>query len=292
MGRWSRLTCCTGLLAVSGCAIPSYFTSPGTERVTTTNAAPAVTPMVSTAKTKDTDLPPDQASKLCMATAEELEKNGHYDQAINQYELALKHQPRSVGVGRKLAGCYAKQGQYDQAIGQYQKELVVTPKDADLLNDLGYTYYEKEDFTNAEKYLNQALVAKPGYQRAYGNLGLVLGRQQKWRDCLEAFKKAGNPATAQANLAAMYLTAGKSEDAKRCCNIALGLDPSLKTAKELLAKIESLPAEDGKAILQAEARLSQDSGASSGKEQATAVQLQRPVRSTRHQEPLEFRPVK
>ncbi len=86
-----------------------------------------------------------------MATAEELEKNGHYDQAVNQYELALKHDPRTTGVGRKLAACYARQGQFDKSIAQYQKELAASPKDADLLNDLGYTFYEKEDYENAGK---------------------------------------------------------------------------------------------------------------------------------------------
>lgn len=295
MGRWSRLTWCAGILVATGCATPTLTPGNLTERSSTESMSHTMAPMVTSSKSKDPDLPADQSAKLCMATAEELEKNGHYDQAVNQYELALKHEPRTPGIGRKLAACYARQGQYDKSIAQYQKELAVSPKDADLLNDLGYTFYEKEDYENAEKYLRQAIAARQNYQRAHGNLGLVLGKQMKWKECLEAFKKAGTPATAQANLAAMYMAANRPDDARRCCNIALGLDPSLKTAKELMTKLDSMTKDEGKSIQQAEARLSQESTTNAtpaASEMANAIQLQKPVRTSRPQEPLEFRPVK
>ena len=307
MGRWSHLLGLLGFAAITGCAAPSLNHSSLSTPSMGDRVIPEITtqPIVnSTVKAQDADLPPEKSAKLCLATAEELEKNGHLDQAIAQYELALKHQPGLPGTGKKLAACYARQGQFDKAIEQYQKGLAGSPKDADLLNDIGYTYYEKEDFVTAEKYLRQAITSKPSHQRAHGNLGLALGRQCKWKESLEEFKKAGSPATAQANLAAMYLAAGKAEEARRSCNIALGLEPNHKTARELLAKLDELPKEEGKTVKQAEAKLlkqpettkesasAQVTSDATTQEQLKSVQLQKPVRVNRQTEQPEFRPVK
>lgn len=288
MGRWSRIAWVMGVTASLGCATPSLQNGLLNSQTLSDKPVPEVAshnivPTVSAAPVKDPDLAPEKAAKLCITTGEELEKNGHYDKAIYQYELALKHQPRMPGVQKKLAACYAGQKQFEKLVTLYQKELAQNPKDADILNDLGYTYYEMDDFKNAEKYLRQAIALKPGMQRAHGNLGLALGRQKRWKESLEAFKKAGSPAVAQANLAAMYLIAGEHEHARSSCNIALGLDPSLKSAKELLAKLDSMPDESEKTIQQAESRLTEPSATKPSVTNgellpAQAIQLQKPVR--------------
>lgn len=301
MGRWSHLNWCCALVALSGCATPGIDKG-AVSKHGFSEPMPQITVQSSPSGqvSKDPDLAPDKAATLCIATAEELEKNGHLEQAIGQYELALRHQSKTPGIGKKLATCYAKSGKYDQAIAQYQKELATSPKDVDLLNDLGYTFYEKEDFANAEKYLRQAVTIKPGNQRAQGNLGLALGRQQRWKESLEAFRKAGTPATAQANLAAMYFVAGQYDDARRSCSIALGLEPNLKTAKELMAKLDDLAKDDQKSIKKSEAKLTRESSSTSEvakrtvddatASDASAIQLEKPVRINRQSQPQEFRP--
>lgn len=299
MGRWSIWLGGLCFLSATGCTLPfsSNLGQPGHEQLANIKSQNLV-PSVSSNKSADPDLAPDKAAKLCLATGEELEKNGHLDQAIHQYELALQHQANQPLVHKKLAGCLAQQQKYDLAIAQYQKGLALAPKDPDILNDLGFTYYEMEDFANAEKYLKQAIANRQNHQRAFGNLGLVLGRQQKWKESLEAFKKAGPPATAQANLAAMYLAAGQKDEARKCCNIALGLDPQLQSAKDLLAKLDALPKDEKaeKTIQQAEARITRkDAGseAVASADLSNGVQLQKPVRVVRQPAaPLEFKPVK
>lgn len=302
MGRWSqalRFLAVASIGSVTGC---STFDSMFSRSTNTANGeslnvpamSTASTPTVTATKHKDPDLAPDKAAKLCIATAEELEKNGHYEQAIGQYELALQHQPKTPGVGKKIAACYANMKQFDKAIDQYQQELKAHPNDPDLLNDLGYTFYEKDDLSTAEKYLRLAISARQNHQRAYGNLGLVLGKQQKWKESLEAFRKAGSPAMAQTNLAAMYYAAGQIEEARRCCNIALGMDANLKPAKDLMAKLDTMPKDDSK-VQQAEAKLTKTDDATSqmaSADMAKSVQLQRPVRASKPKEPLEFKPIK
>jgi tetratricopeptide (TPR) repeat protein len=289
MGRWSIRIGAFALVSITGCSLP--FASNLGQQPEQLTATPGqnLVPSVSSGKTAaDPDLPADKAAKLCFATGVELEKNGHFDQAIHQYELSLEKHPNQPVVHKKIAGCLCQQRKYEQAIAQYQKGLVLAPRDADLLNDLGYTYYEKGEYETAEKYLRQALAAKSDYQRAYGNLGLALGRQQKWKDSLDAFKKAGPPATAQAHLASMYLAAGMHDEARKCCNIALGLDANLQLAKDLLAKLDNIPKDD-KTVQQAEARLSKNESGSSPLA-AGEIKLQRPVKA-KPAEPLEFKPV-
>ncbi|HQR06162.1 MAG TPA: tetratricopeptide repeat protein [Gemmatales bacterium] len=312
MGRWSRLSWCVVLMPSLGCALPSMQQSAPSMPNKVGPEISSQPTVNSSAITKDPDLPPEKANQLCLATAEELEKNGHFEQACGQYELALQHDSRQPAVNKKLAACYAKAGLFDKSIAQYQKCIAASPKDADLINDLGYTYYEKEDFVTAEKHLRQSIALKPTLQRAHGNLGLALGRQCKWKESLEEFKKACSPGMAQANLAAMYLAAKQYDDARRSCNIALGLEPNLKTAKDLLAKLDEMPKNDAKTVQQAEARLLKESASkpevvtaradlpadtkaasdAGDKLGANSIQLQKPVRANRQNESNEFRPVK
>jgi tetratricopeptide (TPR) repeat protein len=252
------------------------------------------------AKAQEPELPPEKSAKLCLATADEMDKAGHLDQAIAQCELARQHNPKQPGVGRKLAALYARAGQFDKAVDEYQKELAKTPKDADLLNDLGYCYYEKQDYPQAEKYLRQAIAAKASLQRAHANLGLALGRQEKWKESLDEFKKAGSLGAAHANLAAMYHAAGQDDNARRECQIALGLDSQLKAARDLLAALDE-KAKEPHAIQQADMRTTTTPPTTSAVQLTEArqevtgtgdsIRLSKPVIQKQQDEPT-FRPVK
>jgi tetratricopeptide (TPR) repeat protein len=274
---------------VLGCATPSLPTTLGTSNpISDKNELARLT-----GKPKEPELAPNKAAQLCMAAAEELEKGGHYAHAIAECELARHHSPNMAGLSRKLANLYAREGEFDKALAEYTKELNKSPKDADLLNDMGYCCYQMKDYPAAEKYLRQAVIAKPQLQRAQGNLGLALGRQQKWRESMEAFKKAGPSATAHANLAAMYHAAGRDDDAQRECRIALSMDPKLQTTQELLAKLE----EDSKeqyAIHQAEVRMIASNTPMVRTAEATqdvgAIKLSRPI-VTKKVDP-EFKPAR
>ncbi len=129
----------------------------------------------------------------------------------------------------------------------------------------------------------------------------MLGRQEKWKESLEAFKKAGSVGTAHANLAAMYHAAGRDDEAMRECRIALGLEPKLKAASALLIKLEE-SARDQKAVEQTEAKLVAPAVAGTPSIQLAearqelpshdhAIKLSKPVVNRVKEEPA-FRPVR
>lgn len=279
-----------GATALAGCATPTLATLGGTPSPMQEKSLSDVPKL---AGAKEPELAPDKAATLCLAAATELEKGGYYTQAIAQCELARQHQPGLPGLSRKLAGLYAREGDLEKAVAEYKKALAASPKDADLLNDMGYCCYQVKDFTAAEKYLRQALSLKPQLQRAHANLGLALGRQENWRESLEEFKKAGSVASAHANLAAMYHAAGRDDDARRECQIALGMDAKLGATQELLAKLEEKTKEP-QAFQQAEAKLASTPAPSIQVAEATleapSIQLQRPI-AVRREAPV-FKPAK
>jgi tetratricopeptide (TPR) repeat protein len=291
MNALIRFCALVAVASQAGCAtFQNWWTAPPAlpERPTAEVTAGAT-------KGKEPELPPEKAARLCLAAAEELEKGGHFSHAIAQCELARQHHATLPGLSRKLAGLYARDGQLDKAVDEYKMELTRSPKDADLLNDMGYCCYQQKDYAAAEKYLRQALVLKPTLQRAHANLGLALGRQEKWRECLEEFKKSGSVAAAHANLAAMYHAAGREEDAFRECKIALGMDPKLQGALDLLAKLEET-AQAEQAIQPVEAKLPASPAPTVQVAEATptaepgAIQLKRPVVTKR--ETPQFKPAK
>jgi Tfp pilus assembly protein PilF len=185
------------------------------------------------------ELPPDEAGRVCLATAEAEAKGGHYPEAVSLYEKACQGNPHlRPQVTRRLATLYGLQGNLAQAQEAYLQALQAAPKDADLLNDLGYTYYSRGDWAEAEKTLRQALSVNPQHQRAWINLGLSLGQQQRYEESLEAFSKAVGPGQAQCNLAFVYSTQGKRDEARVAYRKALDLDGSLTLAQAALEKLE------------------------------------------------------
>jgi Tfp pilus assembly protein PilF len=184
------------------------------------------------------ELPPEEAARVCLAAAEEMEKGGLYAQAAALYEKARKDYPRFASVSRRLAVLYDEQGDFTRAQEEYEKALKLTPKDADLLNDFGYSWYCRGNWTEAEKYLRQAVAADPNHRTAWVNLGLTLGQEQRYDDSLQAFGHAVSPAQAQCNLAFVFTTQGKREEARVAYRRALELDGSLGLARAALDKLE------------------------------------------------------
>jgi Tfp pilus assembly protein PilF len=195
-------------------------------------------PLTGGPRRAEKDLPPEQSARLCLATAQEMEKGGAEAQAIALYEKARKDDPRQEQVCRRLAVLYDRLGNCQKSLEEYQRALQLTPRDPDLLNDLGYSYYVHGKLSEAEGYLRQATVLNAKHARAWINLGLVLGAERRYGECVDAFTKAVAPAQAHCNLAFIYTTQQMWEEAKQEYRTALGLDSNLVVAQAALDKLE------------------------------------------------------
>jgi Tfp pilus assembly protein PilF len=190
------------------------------------------------------ELPPAQAAEVSLATARELDRVGNEAEAIAEYEKARRLNPKLTQVSRRLAVLYDRQGDASRAQAEYRLALDQAPNDADLLNDVGYFHYQRGDWTEAEKCLRQAVARKPDHTRAWGNLGLVLGRQERYPESYEAFVRVMPPGEARANVGILQAQQGQVEEARESLRQALTLAPELRSARAILLRVEEQRPED------------------------------------------------
>lgn len=193
------------------------------------------------------ELPAKDSARLCIKTAQELEKAGATEEAVSEatkeaiglYEKARSLDPTTAKhAGRRLAVLYDRIGESTKATTEYDALLKLTPNDADLLNDIGYSYYNRGDWANAETFLLKATQIDANHKRAWMNLGLTFAQRFKWEESFHAFCKAVRPADAHCNVAFALASQGRTEEAKVEYRKALALDPSLKVAQGALAMLE------------------------------------------------------
>jgi tetratricopeptide (TPR) repeat protein len=171
-----------------------------------------------------------------------MDKNGHDLQAIYQYELARKNDPRlNSKVCRRLALLYDRIGDSQRALVEYKQCLAENPKDPDLLNDIGYCHYQRGEWLEAEKWFRQSLDMAPQHARATVNLGMTLGQQARYDEAFQTFKKVNTEAEAYVNMGFIYQTHGKRDEAKQAYRTALQVQPDLDLARRALAKLEAPP---------------------------------------------------
>lgn len=132
-----------------------------------------------------------------------LEKAGRYDEAIEQYKIALDPSVRDSNRGRAITA-----------------------------TNLGALYLNNEDYRNAERWLSIALKYDPSYGRTYYHLGLLhyirgelTNSEPEYRKALDYLEKTfqiyRHYPKADLLMAKVYLTLGYREQAKRHAEKAL-----------------------------------------------------------------------
>ena len=113
----------------------------------------------------------------------------YYDNAKVWFQKLIDLGESSEFIHGKLSIVYAEFSEYEEAITQRKLALKYNPLDANTLFVIG-TYYERlNDFENAEKYMLQAIKLKDvPLDYEYQKLGMVLNRQERYREAIEAFK--------------------------------------------------------------------------------------------------------
>ena len=180
------------------------------------------------------ELPPKEAAHACLLAGEEMQKNGHNEQAIALYEKARSRDPSIKSVSHRLAVLYDAQGDSSRALAEYNKAVEADPQNPSLLSDFGYYYYERGNQAEAEKSLRAALAIDPKHVKALGNLGLVLAAEGRFDESFTAFSAAVGPAAAHSNVGVLLAKQGRYDQAKRAFHQALAIDPTLSQPRAFL----------------------------------------------------------
>jgi Tfp pilus assembly protein PilF len=227
-----RIACLLLLVGCSGCASALVLSPASGARTTGADAPRATKP-----DSSDT-LPPKQAAEACLATAKELQAHGHAHEAILLYERARQLNSQEHEVSRFLAVLYDQEGNDVRALAEYRKSLEVAPHDADLLNDFGYYFYRRHDWRQAEEQFRKAIAQSPEHERAWVNLGLALGEQERFQECFEAFSKVLGPAAAHSNVGVILAAHHRRSEAEASFKQALAIQNDLPQPRAFLAHLE------------------------------------------------------
>jgi len=92
-------------------------------------------------------------------------------------------------IHEKLSTIYAAFSEYEEAIAQRKLVLQYNPFDSNSMFVIGTYYNRLNDYINAEKYILQAIKLKDvPLDHEYQRLGVVLNRQNKHKEAIDAFK--------------------------------------------------------------------------------------------------------
>jgi Tfp pilus assembly protein PilF len=227
----SLLTVCTG------CQLPRDLSFPWSKPAPNRwhqAAAPAELPPALTEK---------QKIDLQIALAVAAERQGRLEEAKKTYQGLIKTAPQRTELYHRLALLHSRQGECNLAESYYLQGLTLDPAHAELHCDLGYNYYLQERWTEAEASLRRAIALDNDLARAHNNLGLLLARTGRESEAMHQFAMAGAmPAEASVNLALAMIMDGRVEQAEAAYRYALRVNPSLQTAREGLATLQSFSA--------------------------------------------------
>jgi len=156
--------------------------------------------------------------------AEALEMQGKWDQAAQEYEQILKHNPRLPGIHFRIGRLLLSKPDPgpsvpDEARKEFEEELKIDPSNAGAEYVLGELASQTQQWDDAVQHFSRAAKFDPGFGDAFVGQGAALISARKFDDAIAPLETAvkiepGNP-TAHYSLATAYSRAGRKQEADR-----------------------------------------------------------------------------
>jgi tetratricopeptide (TPR) repeat protein len=160
----------------------------------------------------------EQSSELSanLQQAEELRRQGLFDQARSKAQEELERNPASVEAYNMLGFIYIDEKDYSNAVEAFQHALKLAPGSAKTRNNLGNVYLSEQKPDLAENEFRTVLRSDPGNRDANYNLGLVLMSKGSPGEAIPHFERV-RPATVatQFNLIRAYLASNRTAEGLR-----------------------------------------------------------------------------
>ncbi len=153
--------------------------------------------------------------------------DGNYQQAIEEYAMAIKRDPNNAVAYNNMGVAYKKLNSCDEALKQYIKAVEIDPDYATAHNNIGTVYHDAGKYEEAIEEYTKAIELGENYSVAYNNRGITykfLGEHEKAiQDYATAIKMDPKYKNAYLNRAKVYRTIGENNLADEDEKIAAGL---------------------------------------------------------------------
>jgi tetratricopeptide (TPR) repeat protein len=173
------------------------------------------------------------------AAGQVAETQSDVGRAIEQYQLALKLDPKHPGSLFRLALIYTQQQQYTEAIQTWTRYINATGHSASGYNNLGLCLELADRADEAEAAYQTGIAREPNNQPCRVNYGLMLARHGRVAEAANQLQAVLTPAEVHYNLGSVLELQGQKEHAKAEYKKSLELDPDMSDAKQRLASLSS-----------------------------------------------------
>jgi tetratricopeptide (TPR) repeat protein len=119
-----------------------------------------------------------------------LDKEGKIEDAISQYEQALRINPNSATAKFGLGIALVETGKPEDAVRQYEAALRLNPELDGAHNNLGIALLQIGRVPEAIDQFQQAVRIYPAFAEAHNNLGLALAQAGQRQDAIRQYEQA------------------------------------------------------------------------------------------------------
>jgi len=119
-----------------------------------------------------------------------LDQQGRIAEAINQFRLAIRLDPRYSDAHHNLGLLLLQTGQVAEAVTELQAAAQLTPNVAEAHYNLANALDRAGRMPEAIEQYRQALALDPGHMDAYNNLAIILARQNRLDEAIEVLQTA------------------------------------------------------------------------------------------------------
>jgi protein O-mannosyl-transferase len=118
-----------------------------------------------------------------------LAKNGQTDEAIRQFQEAIRLKPDDAEAHNNLGNALGERAQTDEAITQYQEAIRLKPDFAEAHFSLGTALGRKGQTDEAIRQFQETIRLKPDDAEARNNLGIALGMKGQIDEAIRQFQE-------------------------------------------------------------------------------------------------------
>jgi tetratricopeptide (TPR) repeat protein len=168
-------------------------------------------------------------------------REGRMDEAIANFEQALRVSPDYWIALENLGNAYRQQERWDQARQTLERALAARPNDAAANYNLAMVFAQTDDAERADRYLRRALELRPAYPEALNNMGILYLRTGRRDQAVAEFEQCIRVAPefdqSYLNLARVYRIEGSNGKARAMLQELLKQHPDHAQAQNALRQL-------------------------------------------------------